>query len=272
MAINLELKGEQFCENYEGLRQQGLSATKIAKALGIDTRTLKMFIKQFRKQLPFTIEGYAAPKVKAHIRSNGGSVRNALKLLGLGTHNANRVRKYLLDRGWNASQYVYSNVKLGAFIGCEIPVEELGKPWNERRMLVRCMKCGAEHLLLVSQFSGGRQSQCSLCPKLNRHHRLFLWVEQQVTYDNLRQLHRQLLEGQLSYQTLRYKLLSEGFFKSKDGDITISLASVSDDGVAKNARLRSTGRPKALVSTQLRQHQDLRDQEESSHTPELVTA
>ena len=253
--MNKQEREARFVAKYDELRELGLNKKQIAEELEMSVGTITRFVEAFGKPKPYTVLEFLAPKVKAYILEHGGSIRNALRQMGEGVQQANRIRTHLLSQGWDYNRFIYKNQQLGVYVGGEVPEEELSKPWNERRVRVRCSQCGHEHLILISQFSSGRASQCSACPNIRRNHRLYLWVEKQQYFDSLRQVHRELLKGSIDYQTLRYDLLEDGYFKSKDGSVTISIAaSPADDEVAKSARKRASRRPKVFQAADLRSH------------------
>jgi len=234
---------ENFLSNYDGLRSQFLNKKQIAEALGITSTKLKKLVDTHNK--PEAIKGYErwTPLVKQHLIEKGGTVKAALRSLGAPEGVAAKVTELLKEQGFEYHLYLYNNVRLGCYIGHLLEPEELEKPYNTRRIKVTCARCGTEHFITMPQFSAARQSQCSACPNQRKISRHFLIVETQEIFNSLREIHRNYFDNQLGYQTLRLKVLRDGFYKSNDGSITVTLLSdTAEDRVAVAAK-SSTARP-----------------------------
>lgn len=237
-----------FLKNFDRWRDEGMTKKQMAKELGVTITTLNTLFKTHDKPPLLSKGELYAPKVRAHIEKNGGSINAACAWLGLKKNTATVVREIFRAEGFDYKRYAYTNCLLGCYIGGVISEEEMCKPWNTRRIPVECARCGAKHHILVSQFSAARQSQCSACPNQTRQYRLFLLVETQEYFSSLLQLHREYFASEVDYQMLRLKLLECGFYKSKDGKHSVTLVSKDDDRQARTHSgrgSRSKHRPSA---------------------------
>ena len=220
----------QFLLRYDGLRAQGLNKKQMSEQLGIKAETLPKLIKKHNKPQPLTTAEVWGNRVREYIESNGGTIKGALAALGSkSTSHPKVVRNYFKKVGFDPSRYIYKGITLGCYRGGVISEEEAGKRWGIRRIPVTCLQCGSEHLLLVSQFSAGKNAHCSECPSQERNRRLFLIVETQECFETLSQVHREFFSHEIHYLTLRRRLLTDGFCKSKDGSITVTLANNEND-------------------------------------------
>lgn len=213
----------------------GISCKELASRIGVTPVRLSQFLKATGLPKPLHPSILRAQKVKEWILTKGGTIPLVLMKMGYSFKQAHNltpaVRHLFIEWGFPYRDYTYFSLIVGNYEGGLLLEGHSDLPQAQKRINVRCLKCGHEHDISFATFSGGRTHTCSHCPNRYKPRRNYKLLET-GEISSLRGLWLKHFKEELPYVSLRIKVLRHGFYKSKSENLTLALLD-TDEPIAK---------------------------------------